>query len=182
MTPTLFQTLLGASFYSLPPTVRALHSVRGKGTYAGRANILRGESALARLCARIARLPPALENANTTVVFETSAAGESWCRDFGGHPMHSRLRARDKFLEERLGPLQFRFSLHVYDEALHWRVQRVRLLGWIPMPSSWFEGVRCREREHGERYEFMVEASMPVVGLVVCYQGWLEPVEPAPSQ
>ena len=46
MTPTLFQKLLGATFYSLPPAVRTLHSVRGKATYAGRANILRGESGL----------------------------------------------------------------------------------------------------------------------------------------
>ena len=126
MTPTLFQKLLGASFYSLPPAVRTLHSVRGKATYAGRANILRGEGALSRLCARIARLPPALENANITVAFDNSPAAESWRRDFGGHPMHSRLRAHDKLLQERLGPLQFRFSLHVYDQALHWRVQRVR--------------------------------------------------------
>lgn len=182
MTPTLFQKLLGASFYSLPPAVRTLHSVRGKATYAGRANILRGEGALSRMCARIARLPPALENANITVAFDNSPAAESWRRDFCGHPMHSRLRAHDKLLQERLGPLQFRFSLHVYDQALHWRVQRVRLLGLLPLPSSWFEGVRCREREHAERYEFLVEASMPVVGLIVCYQGWLEPVEVASTK
>lgn len=95
--------------------------------------------------------------------------------------MHSRLRARDKLLEERVGLLHFRFSLHVYDEALHWRVQRVRVLGVLPMPAAWFDGVRCREREHKGRYEFRVEASLPLIGLLVLYQGWLEPVEPAPQ-
>jgi hypothetical protein len=179
MTPTLFQKVLGTSFYSLPPVVRSLHAVRGQATYAGRATIVRGESAFSRMCARIAHLPPAGEDVVTRVVFVTDGAGESWQRDFAGHTMHSRLRVRDKLLEERLGPLQFRFALHVYDDALHWRVQRVRLLGILPLPSTWFAGVHCREREHKGRYEFQVEASMPLIGQLVLYQGWLEPVEPA---
>lgn len=178
MTPTLFQKLLGASFYSLPPVVRNLHAVRGEATYAGLATVVRGQTALSRFCARIARLPPAGEEVTTRVVFVTHADGESWYRDFGGHPMHSRLCAHGKLLEERVGLLQFRFSLHVYDEALHWRVQRVRLLGVLPLPSGWFEGVHCREREHKGRYEFRVEATLPWAGLLVLYQGWLEPVEP----
>jgi hypothetical protein len=179
MTPTLFQNVLGTSFYSLPPVVRNLHAVRGQATYVGRATIVRGESAFSRMCARIAHLPPAGEDVVTRVVFVTDEAGESWQRDFAGYPMHSRLRARDKLLEERLGPLQFHFALHVYDDALHWRVQRVRLLGVLPLPSTWFAGVHCREREHKGRYEFQVEAALPLIGQLVLYQGWLEPVEPA---
>ena len=77
-------------------------------------------------------------------------------------------------LGERLGPLRFRFSLHVYDEALHWRVQRVRLLG-LPLPAGWFDGVHCREYEQDGRYAFQVEAALPLVGMLIRYEGWLEP-------
>src|SRR3546814_2416955 len=61
MTPTLFQALLGASFYSLAPAVRALHDVRGRVRYAGRATIARGRNPLGRLCAAVAGLPKARE-------------------------------------------------------------------------------------------------------------------------
>jgi len=38
-----------------------------------------------------------------------------------------------------------------------------------------FDGVRCREREREGRYEFLVEAALPLLGLIVRYEGWLEP-------
>ena len=136
MTPTLFQKLLGASFYSLPAEVRVLHGIRGRGLYAGRATIVRGRNPLARLCAAVAGLPPAREDVATTVAFETDAAGETWRRDFGGHAMHSRLRRRGGQLVERLGPLQFRFALHVHDDALWWQAVGARLFGVLPLPVS----------------------------------------------
>lgn len=176
MTPTLFQALLGASFYSLPSAVRALHAVRGRVSYAGRVRIARGTGLIARYCARVARLPPAQQDVPLTVVFENDANGETWRRDFNGHAMHSRLQAcGPRLLGERLGPLRFRFSLHVYDQALHWRVQRVRVMG-LPLPAGWFEGVRCREYEQDDRYVFLVEATLPLIGEVIRYEGWLEPV------
>lgn len=55
----------------------------------------------------------------------------------------------------------------------------VRAFGLLPLPSGWFEGVRCREREHAGRYEFLVEARLPLIGLVVRYDGWLEPLADA---
>ena len=51
----------------------------------------------------------------------------------------------------------------------------MRLFGLLPLPAGWFDGVRCREREHDGRYEFLVEARLPLVGLVVRYEGWLAP-------
>lgn len=178
MTPTLFQKLLGASFYSLPPAVRALHDIRGRGSYAGRATIVRGRNPFARLCAAFAGLPAAREDVAVTVGFHATADAEHWRRDFGGQTMQSRLRGDGRLLSERLGPLRFRFALHAYDEALHWRVAAARLLGVLPLPASWFEGVRCREGEHEGRYTFRVEAALPLVGDLIRYEGWLEPVEP----
>src|SRR3546814_4525679 len=59
MTPTLFQALLGASFYSLAPAVRALHDVRGRVRYAGRATIARGRNPLGRHVGGPGNLPEA---------------------------------------------------------------------------------------------------------------------------
>ncbi|MCD9030625.1 DUF4166 domain-containing protein [Luteimonas sp. Y-2-2-4F] len=175
MDPTLFQQLLGARFYRLPASLRALHGIRGEGLYAGRATVVRGTRPLARLCARIAGLPPGMEDVPTTVAFVADARGETWRRDFGGKAMQSRLWRRGPWLCERLGPLQFRFALHARDDAIHWEVAAVRLLGVLPLPAALFSQVRCRERERAGRYEFRVEAAMPLIGPLVRYEGWLEP-------
>lgn len=173
--PTVFQQVLRAPFFNLPDPVRALHSIRGQGVYAGRVDIERGTHPLARLCAWVAGLPPAMRDAPLRVEFTADTKSETWRRDFGGHPMASRLRCRKGLLVERLGPVQFRFLLHIADGAIYWNAVGVRLLGFVPLPAGLFARVQCREREHAGRYEFRVEATLPLLGLLVRYEGWLEP-------
>lgn len=172
---TLFQQALGAAFYTLPEAVRRLHAVRGTARYAGIASVERGRNPLARLCARIAGLPKAMREVPTTVEFIAGPARETWRRDFGGARMQTRFAFKSGLLRERLGPLQFRYRLHPGSDALWWQVAGVRVFGLLPLPAGWFDGVRCRERERDGRYEFLVEARLPLVGLVVRYEGWLAP-------
>ena len=172
--PTLFQQVLRAPFFTLPDALRALHGAHGAGDYAGRVDVVRGRHPLARWCARIAGLPPEMQGAPLRVGFRADAGGETWRRDFNGFPMTSRLRCRDGLLHERLGPLRFRFRLHIHEHALYWRVAGVRLLWLLPLPARMFSGVHCREREQDGRYAFRVEAALPLVGLLVRYEGWLE--------
>lgn len=175
MQPTVFQQVLRAPFFNLPDTLRALHSIRGHGEYAGRVTIVRGSNPLARLCAAIAGLPPAMVDAPLRVEFTADTKSETWRRDFNGHRMASRLRCRNGLLQERLGPVQFRFLLHTADGAIYWNAVGVRLFGVIPLPARLFAQVQCREREHAGRYEFRVEAALPLAGPLVRYEGWLEP-------
>lgn len=175
MQPTLFQQVLGAAFFRLPERLRQLHGVRGRARWVGEATIERGRNPLARLCAALAGLPGARSAVPTSVEFDCNARSETWRRDFGGARMASQLSCRDGLLRERLGPLEFRFALHANDGALWWTVRRVRLFGLLPLPASLFDGVRCREREQDELYEFLVEASLPLAGRVIRYEGWLEP-------
>lgn len=177
--PTLFQQALGAAFFNLAEPLRRLHGMRGTARYAGIATIERGRNPLARLCARVAGLPKAMRDAPTTVDFVVDAKGETWRRDFGGTRMQSRLAFKDGLLRERLGPLQFRHVLHASDGAIWWQVVGVRLFGLVPLPAGWFDGVRCRERALEGRYEFLVEAALPLVGRIIRYEGWLEPVADA---
>ena len=173
--PTLFQQALGAAFFNLPETLRRLHGVRGTARYAGIASIERGRGLLARLCARIAGLPKPMRNVPLVIEFVADAKRETWRRDFGGTRMQTRLAFKDGLLRERLGPLQFRYHLHPGGEALWWQVAGVRAFGLLPLPAGWFEGVRCRECERDSRYAFLVEANLPLIGLVVRYEGWLAP-------
>lgn len=177
MQPTLFQQALGAAFFRLPDSLRRLHGAHGRVRYVGLASIERGPHPLARLCARIAGLPPAATDVALTVDFVADAKGEAWHRDFGGRRMSSRVVLRDGLLRERLGPLQFRHALHANDGTIWWTVAGVRLFGLLPLPASLFDGVRCREYQHDDHYCFEVEAVLPVIGRVIRYAGWLEPAQ-----
>lgn len=169
----LFERVLGDSFATLAPRVRALHALDGGASWSGTADIERGRHPLARVCAAIAGLPPAARGVPTTVAFRSDAEGETWRRDFGGARMTSRLRACDGRLCERLGPVAFAFALVARDGELHWQAERARLFGVLPMPARWFAGVRCRERDRDGRYEFLVEARLPWLGPLIRYEGWL---------
>ncbi|WP_306673565.1 peptidoglycan editing factor PgeF [Tahibacter caeni] len=168
----VFPTLLGDAFARLPPTVRALHLARGLSRYHGRVTIRRGGSALARLCALVTGMPPAMSDAPLGVDIRATGRSEEWTRHFDGHRMRSRLWRRNRRLCERLGLVTFRFALRVDRGALRWQVDSVRALG-IPLPARWFRGVRAREWESEGRYHFEVAAALPLAGELVHYAGWL---------
>ena len=49
----------------------------------------------------------------------------------------------------------------------------MRLLG-LPLPPFMLPPIRTRESERDGRYQFEVEAGLPLIGLLVRYEGWLE--------
>jgi hypothetical protein len=171
---TLFAGLLGdAAFSTLSPRVQALHLAGGTRSYRGQADVERGAGLLARLCGSVTAQPPAATGVALEVEIASSAGGERWTRNFGGHPMRSTMWAENGMLCERLGLVTFAFALSVDDGALVWRVRRVRALG-VPLPAGWFDGVRARESEIDGRYHFDVEARLPLAGLLVHYRGWID--------
>lgn len=173
---TLFQRLLGAEFFHLAPAIKALHGRRGEFRYAGTANVRRGRGLPKALLARILRLPPAMEDAPIAIRFSARPEVESWQRRFGSASMQTKLLARDGLLQERLGPCTFGYRLVRVGKELAWTVERARLFGIVPLPAKLFDGVRCREsQDDAGRYCFFVEARLPVLGLLIRYEGWLEP-------
>jgi hypothetical protein len=169
----LFRCVLGDdAFDGLPPAVKSLHSRLGQQRYRGEVEVGRGKHPLARLCAWATRLPPAGKG-RVEVEIDADERGEQWTRHIGGHAMPSRLWSQDGLLCERLGLVRFGFRLAVEENVLVWQVVRVHALG-LPLPARWFHAVRARECEIEGRYWFDVAAAMPIAGLLVHYQGWLE--------
>ena len=171
----LFERVLGPVFAQLPPRLRALHSIPQRQRWCGRGDVLRGTHWLVAPCAWLARLPPSATDVPVSVEFTVDATGERWDRRFGGVRMASRLWQRDGRLHERLGALRFRFALEVVEGEILWRAERAWAFGILPLPARWFAGVHCREREHEGRYEFLVDVSMPLLGRLIRYEGWLLP-------
>ena len=171
MSSPLFQRLLGVQFDALSPSVKALHTAHGHRRYRGQVEVVRGRNPLARLFVWATRLPPA-GHSEVEVEIDATDEEEKWIRHIGGHAMPSRLWERDGLLCEQLGLARFGFRLTVEQGDIVWRVERVAALG-LRLPTGWFQQVRARESELNGRYRFDVAAALPVVGLLVRYQGWL---------
>ena len=170
----LFRRLMGPAFEALPAPVRELHVGESPRRYRGRCDIVRGDSWFSRLCGAIAGFPPAGKGVRVEVTIAPDGAAEVWRRDFDGHPLASRLSARDGALEERMGPAVFRFLLVPEPDAIRWDFIGARVLG-IPVPAFATARILAKEGLEGGRYAFDVRAAIPLAGLLVHYRGVLEP-------
>jgi len=174
MTTPLYRRLLGERFERLPARVRELHDVSGVSVWRGRADVERGRSPLSRAVATLFGLPPAGHDQVLEVTFMPDGGTELWARRFGDATFRSMQYERKGLLRERVGPSTFVFALETSTDGMGLKLRSVRFLG-IPLPAFLAPSVFTFESERGGRYHFEVEASLPLIGRVVRYTGWLEP-------
>lgn len=178
----LYARVLGAGWPTLPPQLRAMHTVTPVVTAEGTVDVERGTGRVARLLAAIARLPQAGRQVPLRVRMSTIGSGERWQRSFDGRSFDShqtsRWTSQAVLLDERVGPVVLTFRVTNDDTTLTLTPQAWRILG-IPLPRFHMPITEAREYvdEHG-RFAFVVEASHRWTGLIVRYSGWLEPAAP----
>jgi hypothetical protein len=173
MTMPLYRRLLGARFDELPPRVAELHDVTGTSVWAGRADVERGRSPVSRMVATLFGLPPAGRDQALHVTFTPDGGTEIWTRRFGDAVFRSLQYERGGLLRERVGPSTFVFALVTSPDGMALKLKGVRFLG-VPLPGFLAPSVATFESEREGRYHFEVEASLPLLGRIVRYQGWLE--------
>lgn len=171
--PPLYRQVMGPSFDALPEAVRAMHRVCRDGGASGEARVERGTGLPARMVARIMGFPPAGTH-RLHVAFTEWNGVETWTRQFGSHAFTSRLRRKGARLVERFGPLRFHFDLPANAQGLAMVMRRWTCLG-IPLPPALAPRSAAREWQEGEHFRFDVPISLPLIGLVVHYDGWLAP-------
>lgn len=176
----MFARLLDTAWERLPRSVRRIHAgapvdARGIARVAG------DNHWLARMLRTVAGLPEPAGAVELALEVRGCAAREKWYRRFGRNPMRSELNLSTRHantLEERLGPARLTFALEVVDARLHWITREVRVLG-VALPLRWFRGVCASCGEEQGRYAFDIDVRLPLVGRLVAYSGWLEPVDDA---
>ena len=179
---TLYERALGAEFARLPRQVQDGHDVFDIRRFCGEARVTGGIGPLAWLIGRLMRFPPTIQRTPVVVQMERRGASERWTRQFGRYRFESVLSAEagdpPGQVRERFGPLAFRLKVPVDETGLQMPMLGATALG-LPLPR-WIVPV-SRTREYvdaQERFCFDVDISLPVVGRVVRYEGWLVP-EPA---
>lgn len=180
----LFEKCLGRhSFAKLSPSLRRFHSLSGPTRWHGRYSCSDGSSRLAGLVRRAFRFPEPTSDAALTVSVERSFGAdgeclETWRRDFQHRRLISRLSQREPDrLTETFGPLSFGIGLRRQTSDIAMPVDGWRL-GKLPLPKALAPVSEAREYEDEEgRFRFDVRISLPVLGTLTHYRGWLLPEE-----
>jgi hypothetical protein len=180
---SLFRELLGAAWADLAEPVRLLHG-GGKPVYAaGTFRVRHGTNRLARLMVWLARMPAAGESVDVRLAVVPYKHGEEWRRTFAGRPLVSfQTRRPDGLLGEDMGPVQSRFRLEVVEGALIYHSAGAALrLGPLRIPLPRWSAPRVSACEKaapdGDAVEVCVEVRMPLLGLVLAYEGTIRRVE-----
>ncbi|WP_029558661.1 SDR family oxidoreductase [Xanthobacter sp. 91] len=174
--PLVFAEVLGPAFGLLPPALRDLHTVMDVRRWRGEAHIETGHGRMARLIRVLMGFPTGGRRVPVTVRMERHEGSEVWERRFGGRTLRSRLSpGGGGVMRERFGPLSFDIALRVEAGRLTYPVVAGRCCG-LPLPRMLLPMSRTAESVDAEgRAVFDVEVSLPGLGRVVHYRGWLVP-------
>ncbi len=140
----------------------------------------RGRSPLGRVIASLFGFPRAGTSVDVTVRFDIKDGAERWTRTFAGRSFASlQFEGRGKserLLCERFGPLRFGLALVPDGQCLRLVLRRWSAFG-VPLPLWLGPWSKSFETVEDERFNFHVEIGHRFTGLIVRYQGWLQPAK-----
>ncbi len=176
----LYARLLADAWHTLPEQIRELHDVTTIRRFSGRANVTGATQPVPALIARLFGFPKTALDIPVLVTLQTDGTTETWTRNFDGHKFQSTQEAgtgrNQGLLVERFGPFAFGLALVLKEAELHLDMQRWTAFG-VPMPAWAAPRSEAFELVHDGRFRFSVKISLPLIGTLVRYRGWLEHVE-----
>lgn len=185
----LYPGLIGHDWNSLDPQIQQFHSAPGDRRGAGMFQVHHGSTWRARALAWILRLPeegqdvPArLKVSNVGDPVAGNRHGEVWNRAFGNRELISFQYAnQDGCLAERFGIMELWFRLEVVERSLKFVTVGGALVAGIiriPLPLRLCPEVCARVfggEEGRERFNVSVSLRVPCFGLVLAYEGYIDP-------
>ena len=174
----LFPDLLGDEAWRLlPDVVQAMHGSTPQLHANGLADVAGAAHLPARLLRRLLGLPPPGPQQALALTIERQGTREIWTRCFTRRRMQSVLdrRTGSPLLYERLGPATLGFALRRDGDAIDWQLCSLHVLG-LPLPHALRGKVLSRSGIRDGRYHFSVDVRLPVLGQLIAYEGWLEPL------
>lgn len=173
MTAPVYRRVLGVAFDALPGRVRQLHDLDTTAVWAGRADVKRGPSLVARVIAAMFGLPPDGGDQPLIVTFKPAGDSEVWERNFSGRRFRSTQYVSKGLIFEAIGPITLVLKPVASSSGLSLEMPAAKFFG-MPLPLFAVPRIATREWEVDGRYRFEVSATLPLFGLLVAYAGWLE--------
>ena len=180
-TMPLYRRILGTDFDRMPAPVRAVHDFTGRYVGEGTANVQRG-NLVARTIASLLRMPQAGRDRPVRIVIDATKRGESLARYYPDCTLRTfqtcETRNGRTLLGEKFGPFRPLIALTGHESGSHFRLVRWTL-GPIPLPMALAPRLVANERLHDGRHRFLVRISLPLIGLLLGYEGDVETLVPS---
>lgn len=170
--PSLYQAIMGDSFHQLSHPIRAFHRLRGSHVLHGWVRTEAPTSPFARLLALCLGTPMSPSEGAIRFELDAQPEREVWTRHFPAQTMTSCLSLTRGEITEKLGLARLHFDLEEADGRLVMRLKSLRFLG-VPCPRWAMPVVIAEEEGAGGRLHFHVRASVPLIGQVAGYRGYL---------
>lgn len=172
--PALFSQVLGDNFKSLPAALQEGHKVLNTKIMQGRVEITRGTNPLTNLMANIIGFAKTQTDTPISITMDIRNGKEVWTRTIDGKPFRSTLSLGPKPNEiyEQFGPIKFKMLFRVENQKLHYDIVSASIYG-IPYPKSFLPKSATHERQEHGKFIFDVDISLPLLGRLIAYKGWL---------
>ncbi len=173
----LYRRVLGEKFETLPETIQAAHGFEGQHCLTGKVEVRCSENIIVRLLLRLLKLPRPGADVTAKILLQEDGQGERWHREFGSDSFSSRVkphRAKQGRIVETMGGVSAVIRLNVIPDGLQWNVESLSLLG-LPLPRAIAPVTQATERQVDGLYRFEVSITLPLLGLLISYRGWLQP-------
>lgn len=179
---SLYARLLGEAWKELPAVLRRFHSADRAIDAHGRFTVRRKVGLIPRIACWLARLPAQGEDLPARVSIVPTPDGEDIRRTFGRSVFVSQYReASGGLLAERCGLVEFYYRVGVESGALVFQHVRTRLcLGGMRLSlplwlSPTAQARTCVGQDQEGGIQVSVRASLPLLGQVIEYKGFVEP-------
>lgn len=172
---SLYEQLLGHRYGELPEAVKRFHRLRGTHALFGEVRTWAPANWCAKLFAMGLGTPRSGGEGPIRFELEAAAGEERWTRFFPTQTMSSVLALGDGEVIEHLGPVRLHFELALGAQGqLSMRLIRLKCLG-LPCPRWLMPCVTADEfGEAPDVLRFEISASVPWVGRVAAYSGYLK--------
>mgnify|MGYP003575826313 CR=1 FL=1 len=168
----VFRHAMGPAYQRLDAAVQAFHDLRGRAELHGEVETQAPSTRLGLLLARALGAPRAQARGPLRFELQCEAGSETWTRHFPARTMRSCLGLHGTEVVETLGAARLVFALEERGGALVMVLRGMRFLG-VPCPRWLLPRVQARETGRDGRLHFDVSATLPVIGQVAGYRGWL---------
>ena len=172
---SMYASAMGeASFARLSPAVQGLHRLSGKHVLQGWVETDAPAGWLAGLLALCLGSPRAASAGPLRFELDARPEIETWIRGFPTRTMRSQLRLKPGLIEEKLGASRLLFRLtDLADGGLRMELLHLRFFG-LPCPRVLTPKIIAEETGDGDRFNFRVSATVPGIGRVASYRGYLQ--------
>jgi hypothetical protein len=176
----LYRRVLGADFDRMPAPVRAVHDFTGRYVGEGTATVERG-NLVARAMAALLGMPQAGRDRPVRIEIDATTKGELLSRFYPDCTLRTfqtcETRKGQTLLGERFGPFRLSIALTAHARGCDFRLVRWTL-GPVPLPMALAPRLVATERVCEGKHRFLVRISLPLIGLLLGYEGDVETLIP----